>query len=123
MLPVPKLTVFVLCSIYCNRDTCFVCVFLDSTARGAAYFAGLNAGFWKDEAELDKLDANLPHTRIVPNNNNNNNDDNDDNDDLKMNDVKELKSIFDQWRLLCQKVKTNHIIFKTCKQNLTQLYI
>ena len=39
---------------------------LEATARGAAYFAGLAVGFWKDEAEVDAVNAKLPSTTIRP---------------------------------------------------------
>jgi putative glycerol kinase 5 len=39
---------------------------LEATARGAAFFAGLAAGVWRDEAELDAVNANRPSHTYAP---------------------------------------------------------
>jgi glycerol kinase len=39
---------------------------MEATSRGAAYFAGLAAGVWADEAALDAVNAQLPQHRFTP---------------------------------------------------------
>lgn len=39
---------------------------MEATSRGAAFFAGLAAGLWADEATLDAVNARLPQHRYAP---------------------------------------------------------